>query len=61
MNHGQFLIDHPEDVAGRIKSMTLLEKELKVERLKTEAANAIIDVAEENLGIDLRKKTGAKQ
>ena len=23
MNHGQFLIDHPEEVAGRIKSMTL--------------------------------------
>jgi transposase-like protein len=38
-----------------------LEKELKEEKLKTEAANAIIDVAEEELGIDIRKKAGAKQ
>lgn len=38
-----------------------LEKELKVEKLKTEAANALIDVAEEELGIDIRKKAGAKQ
>ena len=33
-----------------------LEKDLMVERLKTEAANAMIDVAEEELGIDIRKK-----
>ena len=32
-----------------------------VERLKTEAANAMIEVAEEELGIDIRKKAGAKQ
>lgn len=38
-----------------------LEKELKAEKLKTEAANAMIDVAEEELGIDIRKKAGAKQ
>jgi len=38
-----------------------LEIELKAEKLKTEAANAIIDVAEEKLGIDIRKKAGAKQ
>ncbi len=38
-----------------------LEKDLMVERLKTEAANAMIDVAEEELGIDIRKKAGAKQ
>ena len=38
-----------------------LEKELKAEKLKTEAINAMIDVAEEELGIDIRKKAGAKQ
>jgi len=38
-----------------------LEKELKEERMKTEAANALIDVTEEELGIDIRKKAGAKQ
>ena len=38
-----------------------LEKELKAEKLKSEAANAIIDVAEEEFGIDIRKKAGAKQ
>ena len=38
-----------------------LEKELKAERLKAEAANTLIDVAEEELGIDIRKKAGAKQ
>ena len=38
-----------------------LEKDLMVERLKTEAANAMIEVAEEELGIDIRKKAGAKQ
>ena len=33
-----------------------------VERLKTEAANAMIEVAEEGLGIDIReKKARAKQ
>ena len=38
-----------------------LERELKAEKLKTEAANAMIDVVEEDLGIDIRKKAGAKQ
>ena len=38
-----------------------LEKELREEKLKAEAANAMIDVAEEEFGIDLRKKAGAKQ
>lgn len=38
-----------------------LEKELEAEKLKTEAANAMIDVAEDELGVDIRKKAGAKQ
>ncbi len=38
-----------------------LEKELKAEKLRAEVANIMIDVAEEELGIDIRKKAGAKQ
>lgn len=38
-----------------------LEKELKDEQLKSLAYSTMIDVAEEELGIDIRKKSGAKQ
>ena len=38
-----------------------LEKELKEEKLKSMAYSTMIDVAEEELGIDIRKKSGAKQ
>ena len=38
-----------------------LEKELKEEKLKSLAFSTMIDVAEEELGIDIRKKAGAKQ
>lgn len=57
----------PESPEKTLRERTLearlaqLEKELKAEKLKTEAANAMIDVAEEELGIDIRKKAGAKQ
>ena len=38
-----------------------LEKELKEEKLKSMAFSTMLDVAEEELGIDIRKKSGAKQ
>ncbi len=38
-----------------------LEKELKDEKLKSLAYSTMIDVAEEELGIEIRKKSGAKQ
>ena len=38
-----------------------LEKELKGEKLKSLAYSTMIDVAEEELGIEIRKKSGAKQ
>ena len=38
-----------------------LEKKLKEEQLKSMAYSTMIDVAEEELGIDIRKKAGAKQ
>lgn len=38
-----------------------LKAELKAERLKAEAYSVMIDVAEEQFGVDIRKKAGAKQ
>lgn len=38
-----------------------LEKELEYERLKNLALNTVIDIAEEDLKINIRKKSGAKQ
>lgn len=38
-----------------------LEKELEAEKLKSLAYDTMIDVAEEELGIEIRKKSGAKQ
>ena len=38
-----------------------LEKELEHERLKNVALNTVIDIAEEDLKINIRKKSGAKQ
>lgn len=41
--------------------LDLLKKALKDAELKIEALNTMIDVAEEELKIDIRKKSGAKQ
>lgn len=38
-----------------------LEKKLEQERLKSLALNTMIDIAERDLEIDIRKKSGAKQ
>lgn len=38
-----------------------LEKELEFEKLRTRALNTMIDVAEQELKIAIRKKSGAKQ
>lgn len=38
-----------------------LEKELKAEKLKSLAYSTMIEVAEEELGVEIRKKSGAKQ
>lgn len=50
--------DTPEGMARRIKE---LEEALERERLMTLAANKIIDIAERDLKISIRKKSGAKQ
>jgi transposase len=38
-----------------------IQQELKEEKLKNQALNTLIDVAEDNLKISIRKKTGAKR
>jgi hypothetical protein len=38
-----------------------LRKELERERLRSEALNIMIDIAEKELGVSIRKKSGAKQ
>ena len=38
-----------------------LEELLRIERLKVTLSNTMIDIAEEELGINIRKKSGAKQ
>ena len=41
--------------------ISLLEKELDKEKLKTAALTTMIDIAERDFNIDIRKKRGAKQ
>lgn len=38
-----------------------LEEELRVERLRTTALSTMIDIAERELKVDIRKKSGAKR
>ena len=38
-----------------------LQKELKEARLYNELLNAMIDIAEDQMGVDIRKKPGAKR
>lgn len=55
------------DTEKTLKERTLeskvaqLEKELKDEKLKSLAYSTMIEVAEKELGIEIRKKSGAKQ
>lgn len=62
----EICIEKPSAVAKEKKSNKDLEKEallqaLKEAELKIKALNTLIDVAEDQLKIDVRKKSGAKQ
>ena len=50
--------DRSLDLKAEIR---LLRKELSYEKLKSEALSEMIDIAEEELKISIRKKSGAKQ
>jgi len=43
------------------QKLKTLERELEYEKLRTKALNTLIDIAEEELKISIRKKSGAKQ
>ena len=45
----------------RLTIIRLLEDELNKEKLKTAALTTLIDIAERDLKIDIKKKRGAKQ
>ena len=43
------------------QKIAALEKQLQWEKLRTEALNTMIDIAEKDLNIQIRKKSGAQQ
>lgn len=45
----------------QIAEIRRLRKELENARLKNELLTAMIDIAEEQMGVDIRKKRGAKR
>ena len=53
--------EYPDDVKKLKEKIRQLEKELKHERLRADVYDELINVAEENFKIQLRKKAGAKQ
>jgi transposase len=51
----------PEDYDALRAEITRLKKELRYEKLRSEALDTMIDVAEEMFNIPVRKKAGTKQ
>jgi transposase len=45
----------------QVAEIKRLRKELEDARLKNELLNAMIDIAEEQMGVEIRKKRGARQ
>lgn len=50
-----------QELAALQKQLKTMEKQLEEARMRNIALNTLIDVAEEKLKIDIRKKPGAKQ
>ena len=50
-----------EDYAALRAEITRLKKELRYEKMRSEALDTMIDVAEEMFNIPVRKKAGTKQ
>ena len=50
-----------KDVAALQKQMEALKKKLEYEQMKNFALETMVDLAKSELGIDLRKNSGAKQ
>ena len=47
--------------AEQVKRILELEELLRIEKLRVTLSNTMIDIAEEEFGISIRKKSGAKQ
>ena len=54
----QIIKQHQSDLEKKIE---VLEKQLEWEKLRTKALDTMINVAERELNIDIRKKPGTKQ
>lgn len=52
--------EHHDDIKELKEKIRQLEKELKHERLRADVYDELINVAEENFKIQIRKKAGAK-
>ena len=50
-----------EELSKQTKRILELEELLRKEKLKVALSNTMIDIAEEEYGINIRKKSGAKQ
>ena len=53
--------EYSDNIKELKEKIRQLEKELKHERLRADVYNELINVAEENFNIQIRKKAGAKQ
>lgn len=53
--------DVPKDVKSLYAEVLRLEKDLKKERLRADAYDTMIDIAESKFNIPIRKKAGAKR
>lgn len=51
-------LEEPKQLKARIKQ---LEEELKISKLKGKAYQVMVEIAKHDYGIDLEKKSGAKQ
>jgi transposase-like protein len=50
-----------DQLSEQAKRILALEEDLRIEKLKVTLSNTMIDIAEEEFGINIRKKSGAKQ
>lgn len=50
-----------QQLSAQSKRIIELEELLRIEKLKVSLSNTMIDIAEEEFGINIRKKSGAKQ
>jgi len=61
MNKVKSMENIGNEEARLIKEIETLKKELEHERLKSKAFSKMIDIAEQNMKISIRKKFGTKQ